>query len=150
MLEAFDEEQKWISTRWIGNALRRLGFKEKRRVGTGYQYKLNKADVEDLAARLGIENGTENDSSTNKDPFVKSCWICQKPIPEDLVDCTYLDGKPVHCSCVRKIEAQEKKQGFQCPEHATVDGRPFCNRIQSFLAKPEECSADCSLLQEAP
>lgn len=56
MLEAFDEEQKWITTRWIGNALRRLGFKEKRRVGTGYQYKLNTADVEDLAARLGIES----------------------------------------------------------------------------------------------
>jgi len=55
MFEAFDEEQKWITTRWIGNALRRLGFKEKRRVGTGYQYKLNKADVKDLAARLGVE-----------------------------------------------------------------------------------------------
>lgn len=54
MAEAFDEEQKWITTRWIGNALRRLGFKEKRRVGTGYQYRITKVEVEDLAERLGV------------------------------------------------------------------------------------------------
>lgn len=54
MAEAYDEEQKWLTTRWIGNALRRLGFKEKRRVGTGYQYMLRKGDVDDLAERMGL------------------------------------------------------------------------------------------------
>jgi len=50
----FDEEQKWVTTRWVGNALRRLGFKEKRRVGTGYEYKLTISEVEDLAERLNL------------------------------------------------------------------------------------------------
>jgi len=54
MANAFDEEQKWLTTRWIGNALRRLGFKEKRRVGTGYQYFLRKRDVADLANRMNL------------------------------------------------------------------------------------------------
>jgi transposase len=32
MAENFDEPQKWLTTKWIGNALRRLGFTEKRRM----------------------------------------------------------------------------------------------------------------------
>jgi len=55
MAEAFDEEQKWLTTRWVGNALRRLGFKEKRRVGTGYEYKFSVDDVNDLVKRMGVE-----------------------------------------------------------------------------------------------
>ena len=74
MLEAFDEEQKWISTRWIGNALRRLGFKEKRRVGTGYQYKLNKADVEDLAQRLGVSTEPQEKTDLEKLEEIRE-WI---------------------------------------------------------------------------
>jgi len=54
MAKQFDEEQKWLTTRWVGNALRRLGFTEKRRVGTGYEYRLTQNDVADLAERLGI------------------------------------------------------------------------------------------------
>lgn len=54
MLSTFDEEQKWLHSRWIGSALRRLDFKEKRRVGTGYQYMLRVADVQDLAERMQI------------------------------------------------------------------------------------------------
>lgn len=147
MLEAFDEEQKWITTRWIGNALRRLGFKEKRRVGTGYQYKLNKSDVEDLAARLGLE--TEPKDHTPIDEMLKptTCFLCHKILPEDLAYCTYLDGKPVHCSCAAKIEAQEKKE-WKCPQLATLEGNPYCRMIQSILAKPEDCKPDCSLLKE--
>jgi len=75
MLEAFDEEQKWITTRWIGNALRRLGFKEKRRVGTGYQYKLNKADVKDLAERLGIEKPPKKEKNESDKLEELRNWI---------------------------------------------------------------------------
>jgi len=50
----FDEEQKWLTTAWVGRALRRLGFTEKRRVGTGYEYLLRRQEVEDLAERLGV------------------------------------------------------------------------------------------------
>lgn len=65
MQTAFDEEQKWLTTKWIGNALRRLGFKDKHRVGTGYQYKLNMDEVNDLAKRMGNEE-TEPKKETEK------------------------------------------------------------------------------------
>lgn len=55
MARRFDEEEKRLNTQWVGYALRRLGFKEKRRLGTGYEYRLTVADVEDLAERMGIE-----------------------------------------------------------------------------------------------
>ena len=51
----FDEQAPWITTRWVGNTLKRLGFKDKRRVGTGYQYKLNLVDVKDTAERMGVK-----------------------------------------------------------------------------------------------
>ncbi|MGB9756400.1 MAG: hypothetical protein ACPLVJ_01270, partial [Candidatus Bathyarchaeales archaeon] len=54
MASKFDEQQKWLTTRWIGNSLRRLGFTQKRRFGTGYEYFLSKDKVKDLAERLGI------------------------------------------------------------------------------------------------
>ena len=71
MAKQFDEEQKWLTTRWVGNALRRLGFTEKRRVGTGYEYRLTQNDVADLAERLGItpSQPTLEDKLLN----IKSC-----------------------------------------------------------------------------
>jgi hypothetical protein len=44
-----------LTTKWVGSCLKRLGFKEKHRVGTGYEYKLSKDVVQDLAVRMGIE-----------------------------------------------------------------------------------------------
>jgi hypothetical protein len=55
LAEHFDEELKWLNTRWVGRALRRLGFKEKRRLGTGYEYRLTPTDVGNLAKRMQIE-----------------------------------------------------------------------------------------------
>lgn len=54
----FDEEQKWLNTKWVGRALKRLGFTDKRRVGTGYEYRLTKQGVRDIAERLGIQQST--------------------------------------------------------------------------------------------
>jgi len=54
MESKFDELQVWLTNEWVGRALKRLGFSEKRRVGTGIEYKLSKNAVEDLALRLGI------------------------------------------------------------------------------------------------
>jgi len=68
MAEAFDEEQKWLTTRWIGSALRRLGFKEKRRVGTGYQYMLRKTEVADLANRMNLPSPTAKPPPKTPDP----------------------------------------------------------------------------------
>ncbi|MBA7594640.1 hypothetical protein ES703_01587 [subsurface metagenome] len=54
MASHFDEPQEWLTTRWAGGALKRLGFAEKRRVGTGYEYRLTPQDVKDVADRLGV------------------------------------------------------------------------------------------------
>jgi uncharacterized C2H2 Zn-finger protein len=53
MGEYFDEPQKWLTTKWIGNALRRLGFTEKRRMKS-YEYFLSAEKIKDLAERLGV------------------------------------------------------------------------------------------------
>ena len=99
-----------------------------------------------------INNATNalsrSSSSRIDDVFITSCFICHQALPQDLAYCTYLDGKPVHCKCARKLEAQEKKDNWKCPEFTIYDGSPFCKVIQSILAKPEQCGPDCSLLQE--
>ena len=68
MLEAFDEEQKWLTTRWVGSALRRLNFQDSRRVGTGYQYKLTVEDVEDLVKRLHIPERKIEEETLGESP----------------------------------------------------------------------------------
>lgn len=77
------------------------------------------------------------------------CFSCHKPIVQ-LESLTNIDGKPIHKNCKAEIEAQKKRKEWRCPQLAALDGRPFCNVIQSFLAKPIDCKPDCSLLQEAP
>jgi len=54
MAEMFDEEPEWLNTKWVGRALKRLGFMDKRRVGTGVEYKLSPEVVKDVAERLGV------------------------------------------------------------------------------------------------
>jgi len=54
MAEMYDEEQKWLTTKWVSRALKRLGFHEKRRVGRGVEYKITVEAVKDLAERLGL------------------------------------------------------------------------------------------------
>lgn len=57
MAEYFDEQQNWLTTKWVGNALRRLGFTEKRRMKS-YEYFLTLEKVKDLAERLGISQSS--------------------------------------------------------------------------------------------
>lgn len=63
MASRFDEDQKWLSNKWVGNALRRFGFTEKRRVGTGIEYKLTNKAVLDLAERLQIRTSPQSQTS---------------------------------------------------------------------------------------
>ena len=74
MESRYDEEQKWITSRWIGAALRRLGFKEKKRSGTGYEYRLGRKDVEDLALRMEIDvpKKTESEKLDELKNWIKS------------------------------------------------------------------------------
>jgi len=51
MEQSYDEEQKWLNSRWVGRALQRLGFADKRRVGTGIEYRITREKVLDLAKK---------------------------------------------------------------------------------------------------
>ena len=62
MVECYDEEQKWITNRWIGASLKRLGLTEKRRTGKGTEYRLTNVVVKDLAERMEIELEPKNES----------------------------------------------------------------------------------------
>jgi len=50
-----DELPKWFNNKWIGRALKRLGYKEKRRRGKGMEYRFTPETVEDMADRMAIE-----------------------------------------------------------------------------------------------
>ncbi|MFH8120373.1 MAG: hypothetical protein QXS37_06230 [Candidatus Aenigmatarchaeota archaeon] len=65
MAKKYETEQKWLTNKWIGNALRRLGFTEKRRVGTGVEVKLTVNEVKELIDRLCILSFASTPSSPN-------------------------------------------------------------------------------------
>lgn len=55
MSAQFEETQEWLTTKWIGSALRRLGFSDKKRMGTGYMYNIPSKTIEELKERMQIE-----------------------------------------------------------------------------------------------
>ena len=76
MAEKFEEEQKWLNTRWIGRALKRLGFTDKRRLGTGREYRFTKKAIIDLAERLGIETSQTSSKEASETSSDKVCEVC--------------------------------------------------------------------------
>ena len=48
--------------------------------------------------------------SSNSDGNIRCCWLCKKPVPEDLKYTTALKGKPVHLNCFRKITKDLTKE----------------------------------------
>jgi len=63
MVEQLGEEN-WLNNKWIGRAMGRLGFLDKRRVGTGIEYQLSVSKVKELAQRLGILNDFTSTQTT--------------------------------------------------------------------------------------
>lgn len=49
-----DNENKWVNNKWVGRAMKRLGFNEKKRMGTGVRYRLVPKKVQDLSERSGM------------------------------------------------------------------------------------------------
>jgi len=76
MAERFDEEQKWLNTRWVGRALKRLGFTDKRRVGSGIEIRLSRKAVIDLAERMGIEPSQITPGEVPEISSDRVCEIC--------------------------------------------------------------------------
>lgn len=54
LMEYFDDEPKWLNSKWVGRAIRRLGFKEARRLGTHREILIKENEALDLADRLNI------------------------------------------------------------------------------------------------
>lgn len=88
MANAYDEDQKWLSNEWTGRALNRLGFKEKRRLGTGIEVVLKEVVVQDLADRLVLSEGNEGNEGSepteNKDNLTLDSIHSQPPQPTQL------------------------------------------------------------------
>jgi hypothetical protein len=61
MASKFEEEQKWLRNEWVGRALKRLGFLDKRAVGKGVEYFFRVSQIKDLAERLGIPTKEEDE-----------------------------------------------------------------------------------------
>ncbi|MEM2917769.1 MAG: hypothetical protein QXN63_05400 [Candidatus Bathyarchaeia archaeon] len=102
MAQAYDEEQRWLTTKWVGNALRRLGFKEKRRVGCGVEYHITVKEVKDLAERLGLKNNYVSSDSLNSLNTLSSLkealqtltqWLVENKDSDGLVDAFALYAK---------------------------------------------------------
>jgi hypothetical protein len=53
------EDHDYVSSRLLGNLLRRFGFTNNRRVGSGYEYFLEVSRIRTLARNLGISEGSE-------------------------------------------------------------------------------------------
>jgi len=54
MAERYEDEQRWLSNEWVGRALRRFGFLDKRRLGTRREIRVTRKAVDELTSRLGI------------------------------------------------------------------------------------------------
>jgi len=60
------EDHDYLSSRQIGNLLRRLGFTHSRRMGSGYQYLLQVSKVRKLAQSFGISEVSECSEGTGE------------------------------------------------------------------------------------
>jgi len=105
----FEECQLWLSSRWIGLALRRLGFSNKRRVGTGYEYEIRYDVLVDLAKRMQIPQPKEQPLETPQGSLFQKCYLCNKPIvTADWVADEFTENKPSHRECFEKQKSMVK------------------------------------------
>ncbi|MFH8120177.1 MAG: hypothetical protein QXS37_05230 [Candidatus Aenigmatarchaeota archaeon] len=65
MKRKIDDEPHWLSSKWVGNALKRLGITERRRVGSGVEFRISPLVVKELAERLGISSLIDSPNSSS-------------------------------------------------------------------------------------
>ena len=71
MIESYGEPYKWLTHEWIGRAMRRQDFKQKRRMGTGVEYFLSPATIKQAAERMDIEVPVSEGSVVGRE------WVIQ-------------------------------------------------------------------------
>jgi len=74
--EQFEEEQRWLNSKWLGRALIRLGFTDKRRVSGCAEYLLSVRAVNDIASRLGLISKQNTTNTINTTNATKSSSVC--------------------------------------------------------------------------
>jgi hypothetical protein len=96
---------KWITTRWIGHALKRLGFKNKRRVGRGVEYYLEPEKVKDVADRLGVKPWGET-----KEIDYNSCEDCGCSLTQNNLSLYKGKIRLCHDCAVKRLEKEKKEK----------------------------------------
>lgn len=108
---------------------------------------IDKTDIPDILD-INQTQSFDIDKAFPNDGTLPRCYDCKKTI-HDHNKLTNLDDQFYCVSCRNKIlNGRKKTKSWKCPQLGNLEGEPFCNIIQSILAKPEDCSPDCSLLQE--
>jgi len=111
-----DEEAKWLTSEWLGRALRRLGFREKRRLGTGVQYKLAPEQIESLALRFGIVKEVKDMHEVN-------------PLEQDH------KGQNTSLEKRGHFSSEDSRQTLPTQPALEVTGKLHCEGCGSFEAK---------------
>ena len=113
-----DKAPEWLTNEWVGRSLTRLGFKQKRRLGTGVQYLILKEQVSNVLCRLGLTPISASQSSLPTQPSLNNqkatCWLCLKPLDltvEKWIQNNATNNLPVHFECYQKIKEGVKEDG---------------------------------------
>ena len=59
MWHEYDGNPYWLTEKYVGNLLRKMGFSKFRRVSTGIEYFITVSSLKDLGKRLGFSEGSE-------------------------------------------------------------------------------------------
>jgi len=106
----------------------------------------NFSDTSETKTGSKSKNKPEKNRFQNS-PLILQCFDCRRTLTEE-TPYTQYEGKPICFTCFNKIEAQKKKKS-QCKNLTFKEDQPFCEWLQSFLAKPEQCSKKCEGWKEA-
>jgi hypothetical protein len=135
----------------LAPSLKALGLEVITGIHTGTHRLISVNSVSGIKALDEIENDVTDATNVSslsssrhiEDAFVRTCFLCHRRLPDDLADCTYLEGKPVHCVCANKIEAQKKKP--KCKHRKDVDESHFDCLYDgaTYLKESHVCGSDC-------
>jgi hypothetical protein len=109
----YEEAPKWLTNEWVSRALTRLGFKEKRRLGKGVQYRIVKKTCLNILKRFQVPplDSTSSPSPASPDslgtphPLTRGkCKVCGK----DGAKGYYRNGEWLflHDECVKDYEGE--------------------------------------------
>ncbi|MEN3059579.1 MAG: hypothetical protein ABC542_02750 [Candidatus Methanosuratincola petrocarbonis] len=123
LLPYLDGEPEWVNNKWIGRALKRLTFKDKRRTSKGIEYHITKQRVEDIARRLKVELEADQPSQEAEKPPVFS--VSDPPVhytnstnytnntPTKAESCASCQEYQMHYE-ICSLDGEHRDPGFVC------------------------------------